>query len=89
MSRVSSPKPIKGIKSKWSGRQPRTLNIFKIHDSVANAIDEIPKQALYMPSPLRLVWLWRGYLRYLFTNDLVFIPCVIRGSQITFTILDF
>jgi hypothetical protein len=33
---------------------------------VANAIDEIPKQALYMCSPLRSVQLWRGYLRYLF-----------------------
>jgi len=55
---------------------------------VANAIDEIPRQALYMCSPLRLVQLWRGYLRYLSTHDLVFIPCVRGGSQINFTILD-
>jgi hypothetical protein len=29
---------------------------------VENANDGIPKQALYMCSPLRLVQLWRGYL---------------------------
>jgi hypothetical protein len=57
--------------------------------SVANAIDGIPRQALYMCSPLRLVQLWRGYLCYLSARDLVFSPCVRGGSRITFTILDF
>jgi hypothetical protein len=53
-----------------------------------NVNDEIPKQALYMCSPLRLVQLWRGYLCYLPTRDLVFIPCVRGGSQINSTKLD-
>jgi hypothetical protein len=56
--------------------------------SVEKAIDGIPRQALYMCSPLRLVQLWRGYLRYLFARDLVFIPCVRGGSRINFMILD-
>jgi hypothetical protein len=43
-----------------------------------NENDGIPKQALYMCSPLRLVRLWRGYLCYLSARDLVFIPYV-RG----------
>jgi hypothetical protein len=55
---------------------------------MANANNEIPEQALYMCSPLRLVHLWRGYLRYLSVHDLVFIPCVRGGSQITSTKLD-
>jgi hypothetical protein len=55
---------------------------------VENANDEIPKQALDMCSPLRLVRLWRGYLRYLSTRDLVFIPYVRGGSRITSTKLD-
>jgi hypothetical protein len=65
-----------------------TEDLKRIRDprsSVANAIDEIPRQALYMCSPLRLVRLWRGYLRYLFARDLVFSPCVRGGSRITFT----
>ena len=33
MSRVSSPKPIKGIEKKWSGRQLRTSNGFETHKS--------------------------------------------------------
>jgi hypothetical protein len=53
-----------------------------------NANDGIPKQALYMCSPLRLVHLWRGYLCYLSTRNLVFIPYVRRGSQINLTTLD-
>jgi hypothetical protein len=57
--------------------------------SVTNAIDEIPRQALYMCSPLRLVQIWRGYLCYLSAHDLVCSPCVRGGSQITFTILEF
>ena len=57
--------------------------------SVENAIDGIPRQALYMCSPLRLVQLWRGYLLYLSACNLVFIPYVRGGSQINFTILDF
>jgi hypothetical protein len=64
---------------KWI-RDPRS--------SVENAIDEIPRQALYMCSPLRLVQLWRGYLCYLSTRDLVFIPYVRGGSRINFMILD-
>jgi hypothetical protein len=56
---------------------------------VENANDGIPKQILDMCSPLRLVRLWRGYLRYLSSRDLVFIPCVRGGSQITSTKLDF
>jgi hypothetical protein len=55
---------------------------------VENANDGIPKQALYMCSPLRLVQLWRGYLRYLYARDLMFIPCVRGGSWITFTTLE-
>jgi hypothetical protein len=55
---------------------------------VENANDRIPKQALDMCSPLRLVWLWRGYLRYLSARDLVFIPCVRGGSRITSMKLD-
>jgi hypothetical protein len=55
---------------------------------VENAIDGIPRQALYMCSPLQLVQLWRGYLCYLSARNLVFIPCVRGGSQINFTILD-
>jgi hypothetical protein len=55
---------------------------------VANANDGIPKQSLYMCSPLRLVRLWRGYLYYLSARDLVFIPCVRGGSWITFMKLD-
>jgi hypothetical protein len=55
---------------------------------VANANDGIPKQALDMCSPLRLVQLWRGYLRYLSARNLVFIPCVRGGSRITSTKLD-
>jgi hypothetical protein len=53
-----------------------------------NENDEIPRQALYMCSPLRLVQLWRGYLCYLSTHNLMFIPCVRGGSRITFTTLD-
>jgi hypothetical protein len=53
-----------------------------------NAIDGIQKQALYMCSPLRLVHLWRGYLRYLSARDLMFIPYVRGASQIDFTILN-
>jgi hypothetical protein len=56
---------------------------------MANANDEIPQQILDMCSPLRLGRLWRGYLRYLSSRDLVFIPCVRGGSQITSTKLDF
>ena len=55
---------------------------------VANANDRIPKQALDMCSPLRLVWLWRGYFRYLSTGDLVFIPLVRGVSWINSTKLD-
>jgi hypothetical protein len=33
MSRVSSPKPVKGIKSYWSGRQLRTSNRFETHEA--------------------------------------------------------
>jgi hypothetical protein len=54
--------------------------------SVENAINGIPRQVLYMCSPLRLVQLWRGYLRYLSARDLVFSPCVRGGSQIISTI---
>jgi hypothetical protein len=56
---------------------------------VENAIDGIPRQTLYMCSPLRLVQIWRGYLHYLSTCNLVFIPYVRGLSWITFTILDF
>jgi hypothetical protein len=56
---------------------------------VANANDGIPQQALDMCSPLRLVRLWRGYLCYLSSRDLVFSPCVRGGSQITSMKLDF
>jgi hypothetical protein len=52
---------------------------------VENANDGIPQQILDMCSPLRSVQLWRGYLRYLSLRNLVFIPCVRGGSQITFT----
>jgi hypothetical protein len=55
---------------------------------VANAIDEIQKQALYMCYPLRLVQLWRGYLLYLSARDLMFISSVRGGSRMTFTILN-
>jgi hypothetical protein len=64
---------------KWI-RYPQSL--------MANANDEIPKQALYMCSPLRLVRLWRGYLRYLSARDLMFIPCVRGGPRITSKKLD-
>jgi hypothetical protein len=33
MSRVSSPKPVKGIESKWSGRRLRTSNGFEMHEA--------------------------------------------------------
>jgi hypothetical protein len=56
---------------------------------VANANDGIPQQILDMCSPLCLVRLWRGYLRYLSLHDLVFSPCVRGGSRITSTKLDF
>jgi hypothetical protein len=72
--------------------QKTTEDLERIRDPrsyVANAIDGIPRQALYMCSPLRLVRLWRGYLRYLSTRNLMFSPCVRGGSRITFTILDF
>jgi hypothetical protein len=52
--------------------------------SVGNAINGIPRQSLFMCSPLRLVRLWRGYLRYLSACDLVFSPCVRGGSRINF-----
>jgi hypothetical protein len=52
--------------------------------SVENANDGIPQQILNMCSPLHLVQLLRGYLRYLSLRDLVFIPCVRGGSRITF-----
>jgi hypothetical protein len=55
---------------------------------VANANDRIPKQSLYMCSPLRLVWLWRGYLCYLSVRNLMFIPCFRGGSRITSTKMD-
>jgi hypothetical protein len=72
--------------------QKTTEDLEQIQDprsSMANAIDEIPRQALYMCSPLRLVWLWRDYLHYLSVRNLVFSPYVKGGSQITLTILDF
>jgi len=56
---------------------------------VANANDGIPQQILDMCSPLRLVRLWRGYLCYLSSRDLMFIPCVRGGSRINSTKLDF
>jgi hypothetical protein len=65
-----------------------TKDLERIRDprsSVANANDGIPQQILDMCSPLRLVRLWRGYLCYLSLRDLVFIPCVRGGSQITST----
>jgi hypothetical protein len=65
---------------KWI-RDPRS--------SMANAINGIPRQVLYMRSPLRLVWLWRGYHHYLSAHDLVFSPCVIGVSQIISMLLDF
>jgi hypothetical protein len=55
---------------------------------VANANDEIQKQAFDMCSPLRLVRLWRGYLHYLSAHDLIFIPCIRGGSWITSKKLD-
>jgi hypothetical protein len=33
MSRVSRPKPVKGIERKWFGRQLRTSNGFKTHEA--------------------------------------------------------
>jgi len=33
MSRVSRPKPVKGIESKWSGRQLRASNGFETHEA--------------------------------------------------------
>jgi hypothetical protein len=69
-----------------------TKDLERIRDPqslVANANDRIPQQILDMCSPLRLVRLWRGYLRYLSSRDLVFIPCVRGGSWITSTKLEF
>ena len=34
MNRVSSLKPIKGIKIKWSRRQLRTSNVFETHEAL-------------------------------------------------------
>jgi hypothetical protein len=56
--------------------------------SVENAINEIPRQVLYMCSPLRLVRIWRGYVCYLSARDLMFSPCVRGGSQIISILLD-
>ena len=85
-----NPKTYQGYRSQVV--QKTTKELERIRDpqsSMENAIDGIPRQALYMCSPLRLVQVWRGYLRYLSARDLVFIPCVRGGSQITFTILEF
>jgi hypothetical protein len=68
-----------------------TADLKQIRDPrspVENENDEIPKQALYMCSPLRLVWIWRGYLRYLSARDLVFIRYVRGGSWINSMKLD-
>jgi hypothetical protein len=72
--------------------QKTTEDLEQIRDPqspVENENNEIPKQALNMCSPLRLVRLWRGYLRYLSARNLVFISCVRGGSWITSTKLDF
>jgi hypothetical protein len=72
--------------------QKTTEDLEQIRDPrspMENANDVIPQQILDMCSPLRLVRLWRGYLRYLSLRDLMFSPCVRGGSQITSMKLDF
>jgi hypothetical protein len=83
------PKTCQGYRKKVV--QNTTEDLKQIRDPqipMENAIDGLPKQAPYMCSPLRLVQLWRGYLCYLSSRDLMFIPYVRGGSRITFTTLE-
>ena len=83
------PETCQGYQEKMVRKTTEDLECIRDQRSpVENANDGIPKQALDMCSPLRLVQLWRGYLRYLSLRDLVFSPYVRGGSRITFTTLD-
>jgi hypothetical protein len=79
------PETYRGYRKKLFRKMTEDLKWIRYPQiSVENTINIIPRQVLYMCSPLRLVRLWRGYLRYLSAHDLVFIPCVRGGSHITF-----
>jgi hypothetical protein len=73
------PETCQGYREKMVWKKTEDLKWIQYPRSpMENENNGIPKQALYMCSPLRLVQLWRGYLRYLSTCNLMFIPCV-RG----------
>jgi hypothetical protein len=83
------PKTCQGYREKMVWKTTEDLERIRDPRSpMENANDGIPKQALYMCSPLQLVQLWRGYLRYLSTHDLVFIVCVRGGYWIISMKLD-
>jgi hypothetical protein len=88
MSRVSSPKTIKGIESKWSGRQMRTSNGFDTHEAPWKMKST---ESQDKPSICVLHYDWSsfgGVIPATFPHATVFIPFVRGGSRITFTILD-
>jgi hypothetical protein len=85
MSRVSSPKPVKGIERKCSGRRLRTSNGFEIHEAPWKMLttESLNRSSICVLHHVRSS-LWRGYLRCLSLRDLVFSPCVRGGSRIAF-----
>ena len=90
MSRVSSPKPVKGIEGKWSGRQLRTSNRLETHKAPWQMQST---ESQDKPSICVLHYDWSNFggvisATFLHTTSCLD-PVLEGGSQITFKILEF